>query len=143
MKKILEVFIDDQGEMQFNANNLGLNPNDPSVAKTMDRLSRSAMRALTKLIWKDQNNAASEAIRFLSMANIACDAQPYENIDQLFLTMMHNYLPRYEKYCNKLKSKYGVDAANMVKPVTWVNEEAIRMSGNSFLIDTFLSGHGF
>ena len=133
MKKLLEVLMDDTGELHIEAEDLIPGPEDPDVKKKYDNLYKAAMRALTKCLWRDQDLRVSKAIRLLSMSEMACDRQPYEHVDQFFFTMMNSFLPLYEKYCNKLKKPYGFNPKEMVKPFTMNDFNCIQMLENPFL----------
>ena len=132
MKTFLEVKLDDAGEMQIVAGDLVPDPEDPDIKKKFDSLSKAAMRALTKSLWKDQDIRVSKAIRILSMSEIACGRQPYEHVDQFFFTMMDSFLPHYEKFCNQLKKPYGFDPKEMVKPFTMKDFSCMQLLENPF-----------
>ena len=88
MKKFLEVLLDDNGEMQIKADNLVPDMDDPDVQEKTDALYKAAMKALVKSILQKHDMKASRAIRILSMAEMACDRQPYQHVDQFFFTMI-------------------------------------------------------
>ena len=133
MKTFLEVLLDDAGDMHIVAGDFVPGPEDPDATKKFDNLNKAAMRALTKSLWKDQDIRVSKAIRLLSMSEMACDRQPYEHVDQFFFTMMDNFLPHYEKFCNQLKKPYGFNPKEMVKPFTMKDFSCMQMLENPFL----------
>lgn len=128
MKKFLEVLLDDNGEMHIKAETPVPDLDDPKATKKADTLYKAAMRSLVKAIWQKHDMRASAAIRILSMAEMACDRQPYEHVDQFFFTMIHDFLPHYEQYSNKLKAPYGFKRTEMIKPIIMGGSTLMKMT---------------
>lgn len=51
-----------------------------------------------------------KAIRYLSMAEIITCAEPYEGAEQLWSSLMFEYLPHYERFSDQLKK---------TRPLSW------------------------
>lgn len=123
MKKFLEVLVDDDGEMLFStdfefSDSLESPPLDlDEEAKIADQRYRQVMRGLVNAIWRDRNLNVSKAIRYLSMGEIISCAEPYDNAEQLWSTMMFSFIPHYEKYSSSLKKPYGFDPSKIIRPV--------------------------
>ena len=126
MKKFLEVLVDDNGEMLFStdfefSDSLESPPMDlDEEAKLVDQRYRQVMRGLVNAIWRDHNLNISKAIRYLSMGEIISCAEPYDNAEQLWCTMMFSFIPHYEKYSSSLKKPYGFDPSNIIRPISGV-----------------------
>ena len=123
MKKFLEVLMDDDGNLHLStdfefADSVENPPTDmKELEKENDRLSRLTMEGVINAIWKERKIHVSKAIRYLSMAEIISDAQPYDNAEHLWGAMMFDYIPCYEKYASKLKTPYGFDPSKVIRPI--------------------------
>ena len=123
MKKFLEVLVDDNGEMLFStdfefSDSIESPPEDlDKEAELADQRYRQVMRGLIKTVWRDHNLNVSKAIRYLSMGEIISCAEPYDNAEQLWWTMMFSFIPHYEKYSSSLKKPYGFDPSKIIRPV--------------------------
>ena len=135
MKKFLEVLMDDDGTMHIKAEDPVPDPREPDVEKKYDQMHKAAIKAMTENIWKKHDLRASMAIRVLSMADMACDCQPYEHLNHFFFMMLESFLPHYENYCNKLKAPYGFKAKEMVKPFTCDGATIMKLAGDPFQND--------
>ena len=120
MQKLLEVTIDDQGNLDIQSDNEqildeNVNLNDLKKAKFfIDKL----LAVMIDRMWKERNTGISKIVRLLSMAEIYACAEPYAQIEELWSTMMFSYIPRTEKYADSLKQKYGYDPSSKQKPFT-------------------------
>lgn len=132
MKKVLEVHLDDNGEMHISAEDFFPDLAEPDCEKKADHLFRSTIKALTKLLWEKQDLRVSKAIRLLSMSEMACDRQPYQHVDQFFFTMMDSFLPQYEKFCNKLKAPYGFRSKELIKPFSMGDTSCMQLPDYPF-----------
>ena len=137
MKKFLEVLLDDNGEMHISAEDLVPEMEDPGVKEKTDALFKAAIKALVKTIWKNQDLKASKAIRILSMAEMACDRQPYQHVDQFVFTMIDNFLPHYEKDSNYLKAPDGFRRKEMIKPFSMGDSSMIQLPDYPFRKKSF------
>lgn len=131
MKKFLEVLIDDNGELHLStdiefADSIENPPKDMmAFEKIADQLHRKAIRGVVNAVWKEKNLNVSKAIRYLSMAEIITNAEPYEGAELLWSAMMFDYLPKYEKYSDKLKMPFGYDPVKRVRPLTLSSKQGI------------------
>jgi len=51
------------------------------------------------------------------MAEMIACAEPYDQAEQLWSTMMFDYIPHYEHYSSSLKKPYGYDPSKMIRPI--------------------------
>ena len=118
--------MDEQGEMHFSTDftfpDSVENPikDIPENAETIDKQYKQLMRGLVKTIWGDHNYHVSKAIRVLSMGEMIACAEPYQNAEEFWYTMMFDFIPYYEKYANSLKKPYGYNPAGMIRPISGV-----------------------
>ena len=56
----------------------------------------------------------------LQMGEIISCAEPYDNAEQLWSTMMFSFIPHYERYSSSLKKPYGFDPSNIIRPISGV-----------------------
>ncbi len=68
----------------------------------------------------NKNMMLSRVIKFLTIADICADGQPYQHIEHLWDMMMFSHLPKYEKKYRKMKESYGFKV-KVDEPITWVN----------------------
>lgn len=135
MKKFLEVLIDDNGQLHIDTEmdfSSILSLDQPALGEP---LIKSAIKAFAECIWKNRDNEPSKAVRLLSMAEIAATAEPYEMAEEFWATMMFSYLPHYEKFCTKVKSPYGFNPKQVIRPLTFGDPGAL-MSGGIMPIKT-------
>lgn len=131
MKKFLEVLMDDDGLLHFStdfcfADNEDNPPADFSrYASEMDDLHRRTIRSMITEVWNNKNQNPSKAIRILSMGEIISCAQPYDHAEQLWYSLMFDYIPHYEKFSSKLKRPYGFDPSKMIRPIKMGGPEAL------------------
>lgn len=133
MKKILEVIIDDDGKMKFHSEcPLGLTKQDlmldPELKSKKNRAKfdndvRMTIEGFVDCLLKDKNESIYPIVRMLSMAEMMSTAQPYSQVEDFWLEMMHSYIPHFENYAARLKAKYGYDSKDVTKPITWINPE--------------------
>ena len=135
MKKFLEVLVDDSGEMHFStdftfADSVERPPKDlKKEGKEVDARYRQVIRGLVGAMWKDRNLDVSKAIRYLSMGEMIACAEPYENAEELWSTMMFSFIPHYEQYASSLKKPYGYNPSKMTRPVSGVFPLGLSLSG--------------
>lgn len=125
MKKFLEVLMDDDGMLHFGTD-FSFPDSYESSRKDVDEfvsqnkdLDKRIIKSLVEEVWKNKNMHPAKAIRLLSMAEMMACAQPYEQAESFWWTMMHDYIPAQEKYSNALKKPFGFDASKMVRPIVW------------------------
>lgn len=99
-KKLIEISIDENGKFLFETNSdcLGvgdfkLSMSESEFLKKLDPLVES----LFVEYFKNKNERLSRIVKLLTVADICADAQPYNNIEELWHVMMHIHLPKYEK----------------------------------------------
>ena len=130
MKKFLEVLMDENGQLHIStdftfADEIENPPKDKKKhAKEMDELFRKTISSVIEEIWGNHNLHISKAIRYLSMAEIIACAQPYDNAEELWSTLMFSYIPQYEKFADNLKKPYGFDPSRVIRPVSIGNPSA-------------------
>lgn len=125
MKKFLEVLVDDDGNLHLStdyefADSVENPPTDMKKhQEECDLLFRQTIRGVVNALWKERKLNVSKAIRFLSMAEIISDVQPYDNAEQLWSAMMFEYIPQYEKFSAQLKRPYGFNPSKVIHPMTF------------------------
>ena len=125
MKKFLEVLMDDNGELHFStdvefADSVERPVKDMNeFQKIFDQINRRAIRGMVNAVWKEKNLDVAKAIRYLSMAEIITCAEPYEGAEQLWSSLMFEYLPHYERYADQLKVPHGYDPSKKTRPLSW------------------------
>lgn len=89
MQKLLEVTINDQGNLDIQSDNEQIldeyvTLNDLKKAKVFfDKL----LVVMVDRMWKDRNTGISKIVRLLSMAEICACAEPYAQIEELWSTI--------------------------------------------------------
>lgn len=121
-KKLIEVSVDENGKYSFESEINVLNGDDPLDARTVAKFNNMLDPMIEGLFLEYQkgNMMLSRAIKFLTIADICADAQPYQHIENLWAMMMHNHLPRYEKKYRKMKELHGLKL-DVVEPIRWVD----------------------
>ena len=125
MKKFLEVLVDDDGNLHLNtdyefADSVENPPTDmKKYQEENDLLLKQAVRGVVNALWKERKLNVSKAIRYLSMAEIISDVQPYDNAEQLWSSMMFYFIPHYEKFSTQLKKPYGFNPSRVIRPMTF------------------------
>lgn len=131
MRKFLEVLMDDNGELHFStdfefADSVERPPKDlKEFEKVFDRYNKGAIRGLINAVWKERNQDVAKAIRYLSMAEIITCAEPYEGVEQLWHSMMFDYMPHYERYSDQLKVPYGYNPSKKIRPLAVDSKKGI------------------
>lgn len=120
MRKLLEVTIDDQGNLDIKSDNEQfldeiISPYNPKIANAF---FKRVLAVMINRIWERRNTGISKVVRLLSMAEICATAEPYGQIEELWTNMMFSFIPRYEKYTDSLKQKYGYDPSSKQRPLT-------------------------
>lgn len=134
MKKFLEVLVDDNGEMHlstdFKFHDSIENPatDIEQEAKEVDATHRQTIRGVVNALWKEHNLDISKAIRYLSMAEMLSCAEPYQQAEEFWYTMMFDHIPYYESFATGLKIPYGYDHTKMVRPITGVFPNGLSLS---------------
>ena len=114
MKKFLEVLVDDDGNLHLNtdyefADSVENPPTDMNKFQEENDL----------LLKQDTLNRMWILRRYLSMAEIISDVQPYDNAEQLWSAMMFYFIPHYEKFSTQLKKPYGFNPSRVIRPMTF------------------------
>ena len=123
MKKLLEVLVDEKGDMHLSTDFVFHDSveNPPldmkEEARQIDIMNRQMIRGLVKAMWGEKNIHVSKAIRLLHIGEIMACAQPYENAEEFWYTMMFSVIPHYEKFASDLKKPYGYNPKQIVRPV--------------------------
>lgn len=134
MKKFLEVLVDDNGDLHLSTDykfhDSVENPvTDIKLAKKEeDANHRKLIRGLVNALWKERNYNVSKAIRYLSMTEIMACAEPYQQAEEFWYTMMFDYIPYYESFATGLKIPFGYDPTIIVRPITGVFPNGLCMS---------------
>lgn len=118
-KKMLEVLIDENGKIRFSSefNPLeGIKVNNPSDSRKFLSIMDEMVESLFMTCRKD--TSIKQIIKALSIADISSDIQPYECIEQLWSTMMFDFLPEEEKKYRRFKEKHGVKV-KVVEPISF------------------------
>ena len=122
MKKLLEVLIDEKnGELHFSTEH----PLETDVEKLMkhpekaESMFKMAIKSMIKCGWEDKDYTIYPIVRVLSMAEIMSCAQPYEQAEEFWSTMMFSFIPQHEKFANRLKKPFGVNPKDIVRPITF------------------------
>ena len=117
MEKLLEIFINDEGEMALQSSNEQLFERFMSLDE-YDLFFKKLLARMTDIIWKDRNVLISKVIRILSMAEICACAEPYEHAEEFWSTMMFHCIPHFEEYADSLKRKFGDNPDSKHRPFT-------------------------
>lgn len=115
MRKYLEVLVDDDGRFHFSTEETEDRNPDP---KKFEEEFRRMLGVLTEFMWKDKNVAVSQVIRKISMAEILATAQPYEQVESFWESMMFHTIPQWEEFAAKIKRPYGFNSRAVVRPLT-------------------------
>jgi len=124
MKKFLEILVDDEGKLHCSTDYVFhdsvLNPPEKTdkVEKDFEALSKQLIGGLVETVWKDRNFHVGKAIRFLSMAEVISCAEPYQNAEDLWSSLMFHYIPFFESFASGLKTPYGYDSTKIIRPIT-------------------------
>lgn len=132
MKKFLEVLVDDEGNYHISTDYVFLDEieNPPQDSKDVmsecDKYLRQTIKGVTEAMWRDKNNNISKAIRYLSMSEVISCAEPYDEAENFWFSMMFGFIPSYEEYSTKLKRPYGYDSSKMIRPISWVSPDFMK-----------------
>ena len=129
MKTLLEILIDDEGNIDLRSGNEHIldnyySVNDPEKAKSF---FRKVLSTMIDRMWKNRNTCISKAIRLLSMAEMCACAEPYAQAEEFWSTMMFSLIPKTKKYADSLKKKYGYDPDSKQRPITFGDVSAFRL----------------
>lgn len=126
MKKFLEILVNDEGNLHCSTDYVFhdsvYNPPMDHVQeeRDFDALCKQLIRGLVETVWKDHDFHVGKAIRFLSMAEVISCAEPYQNAEELWSTLMFHYIPFFESFASGLKKPYGYDDTKIVRPISGV-----------------------
>ena len=137
MKKVLEIVIDDDGKMKFLTEG-GLGITKDLLSQDPEKISRKSLKKLEDMLkvvikglvdcyWKEGNEEICPIIRIISMADMMASPQPYAQVEQFWSMMMFSLIPNMEDYASDIKSKYGFNADDVDRPLTWVNPDIFVM----------------
>lgn len=116
--------MDDEGQFHFSTDFQFPDSKDsPSMdlkayESEFDDLTKRLIRGIVEEMWGKRNQHPFKAIRHLAMAEIVSCAEPYDNAEHFWSTMMFDYIPSYEKMASKLKKPFGYDPSNIIRPIT-------------------------
>lgn len=118
MKKFLEVLVDDDGAMHFSTDvSLDSDLKDMmNHPEKMEKLVRRGTKGIVDNCWKDKDPRVNSAIRILSICEMMSCAEPYEQVEDFWFSMMHEVIPFFEAYSDKLKRPYGYDPSKKMRP---------------------------
>ena len=134
MKKFLEVLVDDNGEVHLNTDfkfhDSVENPitDIKKAAKEDDATHKQMIRGVVNALWNEHKLDVSKAIRYLSMAEMLSCAEPYQQAEEFWCTMMFDHIPYYESFATGLKIPYGYDHTKIVRPITGVFPGGLSLS---------------
>lgn len=128
-KKLLEVSVRDDGNFIILTENEDylkglLNPDRP---EEIDAVIRKMIREVVRTMWGDQDRgiAFSFIVRILSMAEICSCAEPYQRLEEFWMTMISTTIPMMENYSDALKVQFGDEPWKKVRPLTMVDGEFV------------------
>lgn len=119
MKNLLQVFINDEGELDFRTDNEQWFDENFS-SDDLKRHAASFERLLSKMvdhIWGERNTCISKVIRLLSIAEMCSCSEPYAQAEEFWSMMMFDFIPFIEKRSDSLKAKYGYDPDSKQRPL--------------------------
>ena len=121
MKKLLEVFIDEEGNLDLRCENESIIDRYFSFKnpKKSQSFFRRILAGMIDKMWEKRATGISKVIRLLSMAEICACAEPYAQAEEFWSTMMFNCIPSTEKYADSLKMKYGYNPSAKQRPITF------------------------
>lgn len=124
-RKVLEILVDENCNYSFETefNELdSLDPREDASVTKFERTLDPMIKALFQEYFRNNNLLLSKVVKFLTIADICADAQPYDNIESLWSMMMHSHLPRYEKKYRRMKEAMGFKN-KVIEPISWIAPE--------------------
>ena len=119
MKKFLEVLIDETNHFHFRSDmDYRFMEIDQEHQHEFDQLIQNAMEDLIRMEWKEQKYELYPAIRFLSIVEMLCCRQPYEQLESFWEMMLFDTIPYFEQFATKLKIPYGYSPSELTRPLT-------------------------
>ncbi len=118
MKNLLQVFINDEGELDFLAENedwLDGKWSQDNLKQSM-AFFNSILSKMVDRIWGESDTCVSKVIRLLSMAEMCACSEPYVQAEEFWSMMMFDFIPYIEKYADSLKTKFGYDPDAKQRP---------------------------
>lgn len=122
-KKVLEVVVDENGKYTFESD---FNPMD-GLVEDDSRSERKYVRILDRVV-EDLFLASckdiriSQIMKLLTTADICANLQPYEQIEELWSTLIYSLLPDREKKYRRMKESHGyrtkVNEPLIIRPFT-------------------------
>lgn len=128
MKKLLEVFIDDQGNLDLACDKEAVISKIANLEKN-DETFKKLLATLIKHYWGDKEIWLSSVIRELAIADACASAQPYESVEEYWSMMMFGFIQRHEKYADSLKRQYGLKTTKVSKPLIGINNTLLSETG--------------
>ena len=126
MKKFLEVLVDDDGKFHFSTEEVFVSEEELTAencraqwghAVEYDRRLKQLVHDMTDYMWRTKDQAISQAVRLVSMAEILGCAQPYERAEEFWSLMMFDVIPQLEAFAAKIKRSYGFDDRTVSRPL--------------------------
>lgn len=119
MKNLLQVFINDEGELDFSSDNEQCLDEIWSLdnLKQSKKVFEKVLSKMVDCIWGEQNTCVSKVIRLLSMTEMCASSEPYAQAEEFWSTMMFDFIPSMEKYADSLKTKFGYDPHAKQRPL--------------------------
>jgi len=121
MKNLLQVFINDAGELDFRSDNdQWLEENcQLDNPKQSEKFFKGILSKMIHYIWKEKRSGICRIIRVLSMTEMCACAEPYAQAEEFWAMMMFNFIPNFERYSDSLKKKYGYKPESKQRPVVF------------------------
>ena len=119
MKNLLQVFINDEGELDFRTDNENWLDEKWSQGNLKQTRSffNSFLSKMVERIWGDKDTCVSKVIRLLSMTEMCASSEPYAQAEEFWSMMMFDFIPSIEKYADSLKTKFGYDPHAKQRPL--------------------------
>lgn len=138
MRKFLEVLIDENGVMSLHTDFSFYDsvehpaPSESAAIKQAEKINRMLIQGMIPAMWAKRETQADKAIRFLALAMTIATAEPYDFAEQLWSTLMFEYIPHYEGLADKLKIPFGYDPSRIVRPLTAGGASAMKVGENLY-----------
>ena len=118
MRNLLQVFINDEGELDFSSDNEWCLYEIWSLdnLKQSKKVFEKVLSKMVDCIWGEKNTCVSKLVRLLSVAEMCACAEPYAQAEEFWSMMMFDFIPHVEKYADSLKKKYGYDPDSKQRP---------------------------
>ena len=119
MKTIFCFSMDENGKVEITTDNEQLLDRfaSPTNHKLTKQFLKELMTAVVHKMWGEKNTCLSKAVRLLSMAEVCSCAEPYQQAEDFWSTMMFGFIKDSEKMINPLKEMYGFNPRIVERPI--------------------------